>query len=76
MIVNWALFRVLNWVASILFLVEVRKCVCDVVALRGDGTHLVPLDSCIETMRQTGHDMMEKYKETSLGGLAVNIPNC
>ncbi len=46
------------------------------LALRGDGTHLVPLDSCIETMRQTGVDMSEKYKETSLGGLAVNIPNC
>ena len=46
------------------------------LALRGDGTHLVPLDVCIETMRQTGHDMSEKYKETSLGGLAVNVPNC
>ncbi|WP_227267392.1 L-serine ammonia-lyase [Roseobacter weihaiensis] len=46
------------------------------LALRGDGTHLVPLDACIETMRQTGLDMSEKYKETSLGGLAVNIPNC
>ena len=46
------------------------------LALRGDGTHLVPLDACIETMRQTGVDMSEKYKETSLGGLAVNIPNC
>ncbi len=46
------------------------------LALRGDGTHLVPLDACIETMRQTGEDMSEKYKETSLGGLAVNIPNC
>ncbi|UWR25353.1 L-serine ammonia-lyase [Sulfitobacter sp. S223] len=46
------------------------------LALRGDGTHLVPLDACIETMRQTGADMSEKYKETSLGGLAVNIPNC
>ena len=46
------------------------------LALRGDGTHFVPLDSCIETMRQTGQDMSEKYKETSLGGLAVNIPNC
>ncbi|NVO27074.1 L-serine ammonia-lyase [Donghicola sp. C2-DW-16] len=46
------------------------------LALRGDGKHLVPLDACIETMRQTGHDMSEKYKETSLGGLAVNIPNC
>ena len=46
------------------------------LALRGDGTHLVPLDACIETMRQTGLDMSERYKETSLGGLAVNIPNC
>ncbi|MGR3570406.1 L-serine ammonia-lyase [Brevirhabdus sp.] len=46
------------------------------LSLRGDGDHLVPLDACIETMRQTGQDMSEKYKETSLGGLAVNIPNC
>ncbi len=46
------------------------------LALRGDGDHLVSLDVCIETMRQTGHDMHEKYKETSLGGLAVNVPNC
>ena len=46
------------------------------LALRGDGKHLVPLDACIETMRQTGLDMSERYKETSLGGLAVNIPNC
>ncbi|WP_050931632.1 L-serine ammonia-lyase [Aestuariivita boseongensis] len=46
------------------------------LALRGDGTHFVPLDACIETMRQTGADMSEKYKETSLGGLAVNVPNC
>jgi L-serine dehydratase len=46
------------------------------LALRGDGTHFVPLDAAIETMRQTGADMHEKYKETSLGGLAVNVPNC
>lgn len=46
------------------------------LALRGDGQHFVPLDSVIETMRQTGQDMHERYKETSLGGLAVNIPNC
>ncbi len=46
------------------------------LALRGDGKHLVPLDAAIETMRQTGRDMHEKYKETSLGGLAVNVPNC
>jgi L-serine dehydratase len=46
------------------------------LALRGDGSHFVPLDSAIETMRQTGADMSSKYKETALGGLAVNIPNC
>ncbi|MEL6915688.1 MAG: L-serine ammonia-lyase [Pseudomonadota bacterium] len=46
------------------------------LALRGDGSHVVPLDAAIETMRQTGADMSEKYKETSLGGLAVNVPNC
>jgi L-serine dehydratase len=46
------------------------------LSMRGDGTHLVPLDAAIETMRQTGADMSEKYKETSLGGLAVNVPNC
>ena len=46
------------------------------LALRGDGQHLVSLDACVETMRQTGADMDTKYKETSLGGLAVNVPNC
>ncbi|OSP55694.1 L-serine ammonia-lyase [Pseudoruegeria sp. SK021] len=46
------------------------------LALRGDGSHFMPLDNCIETMRQTGRDMNEKYKETSQGGLAVNLPGC
>jgi len=46
------------------------------LSMRGDGKHLVSLDACIETMRQTGLDMNEKYKETSLGGLAVNLPEC
>ena len=46
------------------------------LSMRGDGQHLVPLDAAIETMRQTGRDMLDKYKETSLGGLAVNVPNC
>jgi L-serine dehydratase len=46
------------------------------LSLRGDGTHFVPLDAAIETMRQTGADMSDKYKETALGGLAVNVPNC
>ncbi len=46
------------------------------LALRGDGSHYVPLDKVIETMRQTGRDMMDKYKETSQGGLAVNMVEC
>jgi L-serine dehydratase len=46
------------------------------LSLRGDGRHLVSLDACVETMRQTGRDMDLKYKETSLGGLAVNVPAC
>lgn len=44
------------------------------MALRGDGTHRVSLDQVIETMRATGLDMSAKYKETSTGGLAVNVP--
>jgi L-serine dehydratase len=46
------------------------------LALRGDGRHVVSLDAVIETMRQTGEDMRSKYKETSLGGLAVNVVEC
>lgn len=46
------------------------------LALRGDGTHKVSLDQVIETMRQTGLDMSHVYKETSKGGLAVNVPEC
>lgn len=46
------------------------------MALRGDGRHTVSLDAAIETMRQTGADMHSKYKETSLGGLAVNYVEC
>ncbi len=46
------------------------------LALYGDGTHRVSLDQAIETMRQTGMDMLAKYKETSQGGLAVNVPEC
>ncbi len=44
--------------------------------LYGDGTHQISLDRVIETMRQTGLDMQNKYKETSLGGLAVNAVDC
>jgi L-serine dehydratase len=46
------------------------------LALHGDGIHLVSLDTVIETMRQTGLDMSTKYKETSEGGLAVNVIEC
>jgi L-serine dehydratase len=46
------------------------------LAMHGDGTHIVTLDQVIETMRQTGEDMSSHYKETSQGGLAVNVPEC
>ncbi len=46
------------------------------LAAHGDGTHKVTLDQVIETMRQTGLDMQSNYKETSRGGLAVNVPEC
>jgi L-serine dehydratase len=46
------------------------------LALTGDGTHMVPLDKVIKNMRKTGRDIMTKYKETSRGGLAVNVSEC
>jgi len=46
------------------------------LALNGDGSHKISLDVVIETMRQTGRDMSSKYKETSIGGLAVNVIEC
>ena len=46
------------------------------MALWGEGRHQVSLDTVIETMRQTGEDMLAKYKETSRGGLAVNVVEC
>jgi L-serine dehydratase len=46
------------------------------IALRGDGRHFVSLDKAIATMRATGRDMLDKYKETSRGGLAVNVIEC
>jgi L-serine dehydratase len=46
------------------------------LALSGDGSHHVSLDQVIKTMMETGADMQSKYKETSRGGLAVNVPNC
>ncbi|MHB1373798.1 MAG: L-serine ammonia-lyase [Thauera sp.] len=46
------------------------------LALRGDGAHTVSLDQVIRTMRDTGRDMLDKYKETSRGGLAVSFPEC
>jgi len=46
------------------------------LALKGDGSHFVPLDQAIATMKATGEDMLSKYKETSQGGLAVNLTEC
>ena len=46
------------------------------LALRGDGRHFMPLDNCVQVMLQTGRDMSVKYKETSTGGIAVNLPAC
>ncbi|WBU65701.1 L-serine ammonia-lyase [Paracoccus aerodenitrificans] len=46
------------------------------LALRGDGSHFMPLDNCIRVMLETGRDMNMKYKETSTGGIAVNLPEC
>lgn len=46
------------------------------LALNGDGRHLVPLDTAVRTLRDTGADMSSKYKETARGGLAVNFPRC
>lgn len=46
------------------------------LAMRGTGQHFMPLDNCILAMKRTGLEMSKKYKETSLGGLAVSIPEC
>jgi L-serine dehydratase len=59
-----------NAVASVMAVNAAR------MALRGDGQHYVSLDKVIKTMRETGADMMSKYKETARGGLAVNIVEC
>ena len=59
-----------NAVASVKAITAART------ALRGDGRHVVSLDKVIQTMRETGRDMQAKYKETALGGLAVNVIEC
>ena len=46
------------------------------LAMRGNGLHRISLDQVIATMKRTGADMLHQYKETSLGGLAVSIPEC
>ena len=46
------------------------------LALQGDGAHAISLDQVTRTMRDTGRDMLDKYKETSLGGLAVSFTEC
>ena len=55
---------------------EVKPVKAASLALRSDGSYFVPLDDCVETLRETGLDMSEKYKETSTGGLAVNVMEC
>jgi len=57
-------------------LASVKAVAAPRLALRGDGRHRVSLDTVIMTMRDTGADMSSKYKETSQGGLAVNVANC
>jgi L-serine dehydratase len=59
-----------NAVASVKAITAAR------MAVRGDGRHHVPLDKAIKTMRETGADMKDKYKETARGGLALNIVEC
>jgi len=59
-----------NAVASVKAITAAR------MALRGDGSHVVSLDKVIKTMRDTGRDMLVKYKETARGGLAVNVVEC
>jgi L-serine dehydratase len=59
-----------NAVASIKAITAAR------MAVRGDGSHVVSLDKAIKTMRETGRDMKDKYKETARGGLALNVVEC
>ncbi|TQS40687.1 L-serine ammonia-lyase [Cryptosporangium phraense] len=59
-----------NAVASVKAITAAR------MAVRGDGQHHVPLDKAIKTMRETGADMKDKYKETARGGLALNVVEC
>jgi L-serine dehydratase len=59
-----------NAVASVKAIAAAR------IALHGDGTHHVSLDKAVKTMRETGADMKDKYKETSRGGLALNVIEC
>lgn len=76
---------VIPWYITISFLVcsiernalaAVKAIASAQLALNSDEKGRVTLDQVISTMRQTGHDMMNKYKETSEGGLAVNVPVC
>ena len=76
--------RASAWLARIARLMRERDLDCSSahlieatrLAMLGDGTHRVSLDQVIETMRRTGLDMSDRYKETSLGGLAVNVVEC
>ncbi len=55
---------------------SIKAITSSLLAMQGDGTHRVSLDQVIATMKETGNDMSMKYKETSLGGLALNVPVC
>jgi L-serine dehydratase len=54
----------------------IKACTAASLANRGTGEHFMPLDNCIAAMKHTGIEMLEKFKETSLGGLAVSITEC
>jgi len=54
----------------------VKACTAASLAMHGSGQHFMPLDGCIAAMKQTGMEMSDKFKETSLGGLAVSISEC
>jgi L-serine dehydratase len=55
---------------------SVKAVTAALMAVRGDGEHKVSLDKAIKTMRETGADMKDKYKETARGGLALNVVEC
>ena len=63
------------WIGSI-DIAKAKAYTAASLALHGSGEHFMPLDACIAAMKQTGLEMSDKYKETSLGGLAVSLTEC